>query len=163
MLIVAFINARLGEDFQLQKKAVLKNVSGDCKPGEILAILGPSGAFYCPLACFLFTNYYRLRKNYAIGYIVEEENCWGYIWYYISQWCSYYQFFSACRWVFIYRSPKVVHHFQSFTTLHFRYVYQDDVLLETLTVREHLEYIAMLRLPEYVPWASKQQKVSMPA
>jgi len=38
-------------------------------------------------------------------------------------------------------------------------VLQDDKMLGTLTVREHLEFVAMLRLPSSMPYGQKMRKV----
>lgn len=39
------------------------------------------------------------------------------------------------------------------------YVSQEDILLDTLTVREHLDYCAQFRLPENMPLGRKKEKV----
>eukprot|EP01132_Coremiostelium_polycephalum_P008411 gene8411-10328_t len=39
------------------------------------------------------------------------------------------------------------------------YVTQEDIMIGTLTCREHLMYAAMLKLPEYMPYFKKEQRV----
>jgi hypothetical protein len=52
-----------------QKKAVLDKVSGFAKPGEVLAIMGPSGSGKCK--CFIPCGFLTLYCSYAF-----ECTCW---------------------------------------------------------------------------------------
>lgn len=102
-------------------RKILKNVSGVCLPGQLTAILGPSGAGKTS-----FLDILAGRKN--IGLITGD---------------------------ILFNGEVRQKNFQRISG----YVLQDEKLIGTLTVREHLTFVALLRLPAPMPYEEKMKKV----
>jgi len=107
---------------KIKKRIVLNSISGIALPGQITAILGPSGA-----GKTTFLDMLAGRKNTGSmsGNILVNGQKRDKFWKRISG-----------------------------------YVLQDDRMMGTLTVREHLEFIAQMRLPSSMPYSLKMKKVS---
>jgi len=102
-------------------RIILNGVSGTALPGQITAIIGPSGA-----GKTTFLDVLAGRKNTGV---VEGE-------------------------ILVNGKPRT----KSFKRIA-GYVMQDDKMLGTFTVREHLMYIAQLRLPAGMPWEERVRRV----
>lgn len=103
------------------ERQILKNVSGVCLPGQLTAILGPSGAGKTS-----FLDILAGRKN--IGKITGDV---------------------------LFNGQVRQKNFQRIAG----YVLQDEKLIGTLTVREHLTFVALLKLPAPMPYEEKIKKV----
>lgn len=102
-------------------RKILDNASGQASAGQILAVLGSSGA-----GKTTFLDILTGRKN--TGFVTGSIYANG----------------------------------QPFWKLKRRavgYVMQEDTFLSTLTVREHLQYTALLRLPQSMPYSTKMARV----
>jgi len=107
---------------QIGKRTILHGISGVAQPGQIMAILGPSGA-----GKTTFLDILAGRKN--TGKVTGEILLNG-------------QLRDVKSWKRI-----------------SGYVLQDERMLGTLTVREHLRVVALLKLPGYMPYHQKMSKV----
>ncbi|KAH3766899.1 ABC transporter G family protein [Pelomyxa schiedti] len=103
------------------QRTILRGVTGECFPGQVLAILGASGSGKTTLLDILSG-----RKN--TGTVSGE--------------------------VLVNGKPRG----KDFRRVS-GYVSQDDVMLGTLTCREHLNFAASLRLPAQLAAKTKQQRV----
>jgi len=115
---------KIGRRDFVPDKNILQNVSGYCKPGEVLAIMGASGAGKSTLLNALtFRNLSGLTvksgARCANGVTVTPN---------------------------------------SLTSVS-AYVQQDDLFIGTLTVREHLNFQAAVRMDRHVPHEERMQRV----
>ncbi len=102
------------------KKTILSNCSGSAAPGQVLAIMGPSGAGKTSLM-----NVLAGRGTYQGGSLTINGHL------------------------------MTKRRFKSIA-----YVKQADIFFEHLTVADQLSYTAMLRLPESMTKAEKNQQVT---
>lgn len=103
------------------KKPVLQGVSGEVKPGELVAIMGPSGSSKTTLINALAG---RLPQGQLEGDILYNDHP-------------------------VTKASKRVT----------SYVLQDDVFHSSLSVYETLYFTAMLKLPQYLSVAEKEDRV----
>jgi len=107
-----------------KKKTIVNGANGVCLPGELTAIIGPSGAGKTS-----FLDILAGRKN--VGQLSGH--------------------------VLVNGAPRRSN-FQRISG----YVLQDEKLIGTLTVQEHLMFVAQLRLPSAMPYDEKVRKVIAP-
>lgn len=121
------------------EKTVLHGIRGAINPGEVLALLGGSGAGKTSLLDILAK---RNKSGSVSGRVwVNEKVC-------VSGWCSF---------------TRIFYHTQILADDVFKsvigYVDQTDTLMETLTVFETVLYSARLRLPHQMPLEAKKSRV----
>ncbi len=123
-------------------KVVLDNVSGHVAPGEMMAILGPSGTSFNYILQIRLINIATIYEGAGKTTLVEilaRKSKTGYV---------------SGKLAFPVASST-----EGRTNPRIAFVPQQDVLPPTLTVREALLFAAVLRLPEHVSKAEKGARV----
>jgi ABC-type transporter Mla maintaining outer membrane lipid asymmetry ATPase subunit MlaF len=60
---------------QIKDKKVLKDISGIASPGQVTALLGPSGIIYIYTIRTILIFLKRSRKNYIFRYASRKKEC----------------------------------------------------------------------------------------
>jgi ABC-type multidrug transport system ATPase subunit len=120
-LLPSFKSKKQNDD-KPEYRQIMHNVSGSCRPGEVLALMGPSGSAK--------TSVLSVLGGRTPASVKMEGTV-------------------------LYNGKKL----DKKTKRRVGYVLQDDLLYETLTVFETLYFAAMLRLPQKMSTAEKEQRV----